>query len=212
MDKKNRFNAAIDYLMEIGKIKKQKDVAKAIGCTETTISQARKGVERSLTDNLLFRFLIAYPNIFNLHWLIDGNGEMLLNSARTASTKQQRLNAAYDYLKFKGIVKKQTDVAEALESTQQNVSAALNGNEKALTDAFLMRFLAAYPDTFSTRWLMTGNGSMLINAQNTFPESLQTLTAQLLTLAATIHARVNNIDNFLYETPDVSPRTENQKQ
>lgn len=80
MNKKTRFNAAIDYLMNCGKVHKQKDIAQAVSSTETTISQARKGVERALTDNLLMRFLIAYPDIFSTKWLMTGEGEMLLKT------------------------------------------------------------------------------------------------------------------------------------
>lgn len=83
--------------------------------------------------------------------------------------KIERINAVFDYLRYKNIIKTQTDVAAALGSTQQNVSAALKGNEKVLTDNFLMRFLVAFPDIFSTRWLMTGEGNMLICENTTSP-------------------------------------------
>ena len=56
MDKKTRFNAAYDYLLSIGRVHKQKDIAAAMSSTEANISQALKGHPKVLTDNFLLRF------------------------------------------------------------------------------------------------------------------------------------------------------------
>ena len=88
MSKEDRFNAVIDHLMSIGRVHKQKDIASALACTETTVSQARKGVERALTDNFLMRFLIAFPDIFSTRWLMTGEGEMLLNDSQPKQSAQ----------------------------------------------------------------------------------------------------------------------------
>lgn len=77
--------------------------------------------------------------------------------------KKERLNAAYEHLRHIDAIRTQKDVAEKMSSTSQNVSQALQGNPKVLTDRFLMRFLTAFPDIFSMQWLFTGDGSMLIN-------------------------------------------------
>ena len=82
MNKTKRFNTAYDYLMSIGRIHKQKDVAAAISSTESNISRALKGDPRVLTDNLLMRFLIAFPDIFSTRWLMTGEGQMLLNDSQ----------------------------------------------------------------------------------------------------------------------------------
>ena len=79
MDKKTRFNAAFDYLLSIGRIHKQKDIAVAMSSTEANISQALKGHPKVLTDNFLLRFLTAYPDIFSMSWMFTGKGTMLLN-------------------------------------------------------------------------------------------------------------------------------------
>lgn len=73
--------------------------------------------------------------------------------------KKERFKEAYEYLRTKGIVRTQKDVAVKMKSSSQNVSSALNGAEAVLTDRFLMRF----GDTFgiSIEWLLTGNGEML---------------------------------------------------
>ena len=77
--------------------------------------------------------------------------------------KKTRFNTVCDHLMSIGRIHKQKDIAAAMSSTEANISSALKGHPRALTDNFLMRILVAYPDIFSTRWLMTGEGQMLLN-------------------------------------------------
>lgn len=89
MDKKSRFNAAIDHLMSIGRIHKQKDIAEAMQSTEGNVSLARKGNPKVLTDNFLMRFLMAFPDIFSMRWLFTGDGSMLINDSAPAQAQAQ---------------------------------------------------------------------------------------------------------------------------
>ena len=75
-------------------------------------------------------------------------------------SRVDRLNKAYNYLKYRGVISTQTDVAKAMNSTQPNISSALKGDEKVLTDSFLTRFSNSFED-ISSSWLLTGEGSML---------------------------------------------------
>ena len=73
--------------------------------------------------------------------------------------KKDRFNKAYNFLKYEGIIKKQEDVARAMGATQSNVSGALNGREKVLTDNFLIRFAYAFKQ-ISVDWLLKEQGPM----------------------------------------------------
>lgn len=75
--------------------------------------------------------------------------------------KQERLQAAYEYLRSRGKVHTQKDVASAMKATRQNVSSALKGKERFLTDSFLRRFNIAFGEPFNTDWLISGEGEML---------------------------------------------------
>lgn len=75
-------------------------------------------------------------------------------------TRAERLNEAFNYLRFKGLVKTQKDLAEAIGATAPNVSSALKGDEKFLTDSFIARFSEAFEEV-SSHWLLTGEGEML---------------------------------------------------
>ena len=75
--------------------------------------------------------------------------------------RQERFKSAFAYLKGRGLVHKQKDVAEKMGSTEPNVSAALKGVDKVLTDKFLNRFNEAFGGVFNNDWLLWGNGDML---------------------------------------------------
>lgn len=79
-------------------------------------------------------------------------------------TRVERLNEAFNYLRFKGLVKTQKDLAEAIGATAPNVSSALKGDEKFLTDSFIARFAEAFEEV-SSHWLLTGEGEMLSSEQ-----------------------------------------------
>ena len=124
--------------------------------------------------------------------------------------KTERFSAAYEHLRHTGVIKTQQDVANKMGSTSQNIGQALRGNPRVLTDNFLLRFLTAYPDTFSMSWMFTGKGSMLLNdpqpkqsAQTyTLPEQLPEMTAESAPLsdrdllAATYTSLVRLSDSF----------------
>lgn len=77
--------------------------------------------------------------------------------------KKDRFCAAFEHLRHIDKIRTQQDLADVIGSTSQNVSRALSGDPKALTDRFLLRFLTAYPDIFSMPWMFTGKGTMLLN-------------------------------------------------
>ena len=124
--------------------------------------------------------------------------------------KKTRFNAAYDYLLSIGRAHKQKDIAVAMSSTEANISQALKGHPKVLTDNFLLRFLTAYPDIFSMSWMFTGKGSMLLNEPQpsppvrtyTLPEQLPDIAAEAAPLsdrdllAATYTALIRLSDSF----------------
>lgn len=67
---------AFQYLKSIGTVHTQKDVAEAMGASESNVSSAFKGVEKVLTDNFLNRFARTYD--ISLDWLLTGQGGMII--------------------------------------------------------------------------------------------------------------------------------------
>lgn len=77
MDKKERMNAAFNYLRDHGYLHTQKDMADAIGSTAPNVSRMLKGDPKVLTDNICVRVQRSYGCI-SANWLMHGEGEMLV--------------------------------------------------------------------------------------------------------------------------------------
>ena len=78
---------------------------------------------------------------------------------------KERLKTAFNYLKFKGLVKSQKKLAKDIGTSEPCVSYAMNGNEKYLTKNFLIKLNNAYNNIFNISWLLTGKGEMLASSQ-----------------------------------------------
>ena len=66
----------------------KKDFAAAINYSRTSTSLALSGNDSYLTDNLFKKIDKAFPEIFNLDWLLTGEGEMLVSGSRTEPRKE----------------------------------------------------------------------------------------------------------------------------
>lgn len=80
--KKERVNAAFNFLREHGYLHTQKDMAEAIGSTPPNISRMLAGDPKVLTDNICVRVQRAYP-VISANWLIHGDGDMLIMDNNT---------------------------------------------------------------------------------------------------------------------------------
>lgn len=85
MDRRDRLKAVYDYLRKNGYIHTQKAFAIALGKAEGTMSKAFKGDEKSLTDNLFVQITLAFPGMFNLDYLLTGEGELLMGQGSAKS-------------------------------------------------------------------------------------------------------------------------------
>lgn len=75
--------------------------------------------------------------------------------------RNERLQEAYGYLRSKGVVHTQKDLAQLMGTTAPNISSALKGVESVLTDKFLRRLNKACGSLFNESWLLSGDGDML---------------------------------------------------
>lgn len=74
-----------------------------------------------------------------------------------------RFNKAYEYLKNKGMVHTQRELAKKMQATAPHVSLAMKGDSKYLTDNFIRRFNDTFGGIFNLQWLIHGEDPMLIN-------------------------------------------------
>ena len=102
MDRKNRLKEAYKYLQSIGKIHTQKGFADALGKAEGTISRAFNGDEKALTDNLFVQITLSFPGLFNLDYLLTGEGSLLVEEggAKVQDTDSGELSALRSRIKI----------------------------------------------------------------------------------------------------------------
>lgn len=90
MDKKERFRKVYAYLLGAGQISSQEDLAKALDAGTGTVSKAYN--QGLVSDNFFKRICAAYPGVFNLDWLLNGEGEMLQSSQKPQEPIKKEAN------------------------------------------------------------------------------------------------------------------------
>ena len=141
MDKKERMNAAFNYLRDHGYLHTQKDMADAIGSTAPNVSRMLKGDPKVLTDNICVRVQRSYGCI-SANWLMHGEGEMLVvdepteQGDPTLAAKNETIATLRAQLKDKDALLAEKD--ERIADKQ----AMIDNLQEQLAD--LRRQLAAY--------------------------------------------------------------------
>jgi hypothetical protein len=77
-DRKDRLNEAYEYVRKHFGIYNKSVFAEEIRVARAGLYSALNGNESYLTDNLFQKICAAYPGVFNLDYLLTGNGELLL--------------------------------------------------------------------------------------------------------------------------------------
>ena len=106
--------------------------------------------------------------------------------------RQERVQEVYNYLVFTHAVENQKGFANALKRSENNISRAIHGDPRFLTDRLLKAIAARYP-FISLGWLLTGEGNMLnkdetqpASAATSQPDKAPSLTSQLEDRYATL--------------------------
>lgn len=87
--------------------------------------------------------------------------------------RQKRLIEVYEHLrKYYGIHTK-TGFAEALHYGRTSMSAAMNGDEKYLTDSLFKNICEAYKGVFNLDYLLTGEGQLLTIEEDVKSEDIE---------------------------------------
>lgn len=76
--------------------------------------------------------------------------------------QKETLNKAVEYLKYQGLISSKKDLAEQMGANRVSVSRACSGDPSYLTPDFLQRLNTTFDSIFSSSWLLTGEGSMLV--------------------------------------------------
>lgn len=91
--KQERLKEVYEHLRRYFGIHTQIDFAKALGLTRPAVSSAMNGNEAYLTDNLFKRICAAYQGVFNLDYLLNGEGSLLTIEEEVAAEDMQKMSS-----------------------------------------------------------------------------------------------------------------------
>ena len=89
--------------------------------------------------------------------------------------RQKRLIEVYEHLRRYFGIHTKTGFAEAIHYGRTSMSAAMNGDEKYLTDSLFKNICEAFPCVFDLNYLLTGEGSLLTTEEEVQIEDLEKL-------------------------------------
>ena len=83
MERHERLKIAVNYLIENKKLNSKKDLPNILRRRPETISRSMNGKNGNPTDDFFETFCNAFSGVFNLNWLITGEGKMLQEVSKT---------------------------------------------------------------------------------------------------------------------------------
>ena len=119
MSRKERLNEVYEYVRSHFNVHTQSGFADIIRYNRAYISSAMNGNNKYLTDKLFTKICEAYPGVFNLDYLLNGEGGLLLTDAPMMEQKPDTNNPLADI-----IAAKNETIAtqkETIESLQQQI-------------------------------------------------------------------------------------------
>ena len=131
--KKDRINAAYNYLYDNGFVHSITELAKKMNRARPGVSNALSGDPKYLNDSFVTAFATTF-NVVSLDWLLTGNGDMLKNavpddSQNSGMVDQSSLINAAIAAKDETIRSKDETIAslrETIESLKQQISMLRN--------------------------------------------------------------------------------------
>ena len=133
--RKERLNELYECLRRKGIVHTKKDLAESIDQTLPAMYSAFSGNEDYLTDSLFRRICYVYPE-FNIDYLLNGNGSLLLTKDQPEEIHRKPSDDMPDFVQ--SLIDKTVELATRCESLEQKLSVSIADNrdlKSKLTDA-----------------------------------------------------------------------------
>ena len=91
ISREKRLHEVFEHLRKFFGIHTQTDFAVALKYSRVYISSALNGNEKNLTDKLFENICEAYPGVFDLHYLLTGEGQLLTIEEEVHNEDHERL-------------------------------------------------------------------------------------------------------------------------
>lgn len=88
--KKDRLNEVYEHLRNNFGIHTKTQFASVLKITQPALSSAMNGNEAYLTKNLFQKICGAFPGVFDIHYLLTGEGELLIDNDNKESDSEMK--------------------------------------------------------------------------------------------------------------------------
>lgn len=96
LEREKRLNEVYDYIHNNFNIHTKGDFADSIKYARAYVSSAMNGNERYLTDKLFRNICEAYPGVFDLDYLLTGDGTLLAMNEQETEQTEKKVTPATD--------------------------------------------------------------------------------------------------------------------
>ena len=132
--KQERLCEVYTYLRGKGKVHTQADFAEMLRITRPAISAAMNGNEAYLTKNLFQKICGAFPGVFNLDYLLTGEGELLLPKDTKQSNPRQSESVRPDIDLYKQLLEARDESNRDLRALNERLQAMVEDRDSTITE------------------------------------------------------------------------------
>jgi transcriptional regulator with XRE-family HTH domain len=147
-----RLNEVYKHLYAHHGITSQKALADFLHIQRTGLSAAMNGAKANLTDNLFKKICAAYPGVFNLHYLLTGEGDLLTIEEDVHTSDIEQGNTINILDMSAHVLRLVDDLRASLKDELEEIKALKAELQQAREDyrqaAILMRRLANNIDNY----------------------------------------------------------------
>ena len=94
--RKERLNEVYEHLHNYHNVHNKKDFADTLSVRQPGLYSALNGNESYLTKNLFMKVCAAFPGVFNLDYLLNGDGELLTPEEQEKCSEPSQITPSYD--------------------------------------------------------------------------------------------------------------------
>ena len=130
-DRKDRLLEVYEHLRKNMGVHTKKDMAETIGVTLPALYSAFGGSDPYLTDNLFKKICYAFPGVFNLDYLLTGEGTLLVEQKDDPAIPSKMQDMIDQY---KQEIKRLTDSIEPYKQEIQRLNNTVDNQREIIED------------------------------------------------------------------------------
>ena len=142
LERQKRLNEVYEHLHDHWSVHTKGDFADKIGYARAYVSSALNGNEKYLTDKLFISICDKYEGLFNLGYLLHGNGQLLTPEEESKSLEIEKAarpsdqSAAFDNLIeiFSRVIRESDDLRVSMKTDMVEIRALKEDLHQAVND------------------------------------------------------------------------------